>query len=220
MTKATTYLVLAVILLSAGCKEKKKYHDVRKDKAIEAPTDALADILKFQKELNQEFKDPEESPLPDRYRKNFETLDFFAPDTTYVVDAKFVRTPESLPFLMPTTTDRTSKEVVYGIVHFELNGKQRQLEVYQNEELMKKEGYLDYLFLPFTDETNDTETYAGGRYIDLRIPDSDVIRIDFNKAYNPYCAYNKKYSCPIVPGVNALDTEVRAGVKAFAPEGK
>lgn len=213
------YLLFTVFLFSTACKEKKKYHDTEKDEVLAAPTDALADILTFQKELNEEFKDPEESPLPDRYRKNFKTLDFFAPDTTYVVEARFVRTPESLPFLMPTTTDRKSKEVVYGIAHFELNGKKRQLEIYQNKELMQQEEFRDYLFLPFTDSTNDRETYAGGRYIDLRIPKSDFIRIDFNRAYNPYCAYNKKYSCPIVPSVNALDTEVRAGVKAFSPDG-
>lgn len=216
--RLSVYLLLISILLSTACKEKKKYHDAKKDETITAPTDALADILSFQKALNEEFKDPEESPLPDRYRKDFESLEFFAPDTTYIVEARFVRTPESLPFLMPTTTDRKSKEVVYGIVHFELNGKNRQLEVYQNQELMQQEEFRDYLFLPFTDDTNDKETYAGGRYIDLRIPDSDVIKIDFNKAYNPYCAYNKKYSCPIVPSVNALDTEVRAGVKAFEPD--
>ncbi|WP_373516236.1 DUF1684 domain-containing protein [Pricia sp.] len=218
--KPTLCIGLIVILISTACKEKKMYHDVEKEETTDAPTDALADILEFQKELNEEFKDPETSPLPDRYRKDFETLDFFAPDTAYVVEAKFVRTPEALPFLMPTTTDRKSKEVVYGIAHFELNGKKRQLEVYQNEELMQQSAYRDYLFLPFSDETNDTETYTGGRYIDLRIPEGDIIRIDFNKAYNPYCAYNKKYSCPIVPSINAMDTAVRAGVKAFEPEGK
>ncbi len=214
------YLLLVTILFSTACKEKKKYHDTKTQKTAKVPTDALVDILEFQKELNAEYKDPETSPLPDRYRKNFETLDFFEPDTNYVVEARFVRTPESLPFLMPTTTDRKSKEVVYGIAHFELNGKKRKLEVYQSQELKEQEEHRDYLFLPFTDETNDKETYAGGRYIDLSIPDADVIRLDFNKAYNPYCAYNKKYSCPIVPSINALDTEVRAGVKAFNPKGK
>ncbi len=215
--KCNLYLVLAVLVFCTACKEKKKYHDSKKAEKIEAPTDALADILEFQRALNEEYKDPETSPLPDRYRKDFETLDFFPPDTAYIVEARFVRTPEALPFLMPTTTDRKSKEVVYGIAHFELNGKKRQLEIYQNQELMQEEEYRDYLFLPFTDMTNDKETYAGGRYIGLRIPEGDVIRIDFNQAYNPYCAYNKKYSCPIVPGVNAMDTEVRAGVKAFEP---
>lgn len=215
-------MVLALIFY--GCQQKKKYHDTKKEESLPAPydatTDALADILKFQKQLNEEYRDPEISPLPDRYRMDFEGLDFFGPDTTYVVEARLVRTPEALPFLMPTTTDRKSKEVVYGIAHFTLNGKRRQLEIYQNQDLMQQEEYRDYLFLPFTDETNGSETYTGGRYIDLRIPHGDSIEIDFNKAYNPYCAYNKKYSCPIVPGVNDLDTEVRAGVRAFDPEEK
>ncbi len=214
------YGLMASMLITTACQQKKKYHDTAKRQVAKAPTDALAEIAEFQKKLNAEYRDPETSPLPDRYRMDFEGLDFFDPDTTYIVEARLVRTPESLPFLMPTTTDRTSRNVVYGIAHFTLNGKKRQLEVYQDEELMQQSKYRDYLFLPFTDTTNGEETYTGGRYIDLRIPDGDSIKIDFNKAYNPYCAYNKKYSCPIVPGVNALDTGVRAGVKAFEPERK
>jgi len=208
-------------LITFGCKQNKKYHDVADQETVVASEiGAVQDILEFQKKLNKEFKDPENSPLPDRYRKNFEGLDFFAPDTNYVVNAKLIRTPEALPFLMPTTTDRKSKEVVYGIAHFMLNGEKRKLEIYQNQELMLQEEYRDYLFLPFTDQTNGEETYGGGRYIDLTIPKGDSIQIDFNKAYNPYCAYNKKFSCPIVPGVNALNTKVIAGVRAFQPAKK
>ena len=80
---------------------------------------------------------------------------------------------------------------------------------------MKREGYEDYLFLPFLDNTNGVTSYGGGRYIELRISKGDSIEIDFNSAYNPYCAYNEKYSCPIVPRENYLDIEVKAGVKAF-----
>ncbi|HET8736674.1 MAG TPA: DUF1684 domain-containing protein [Pricia sp.] len=213
--KLPLFLFLMLALSTTACKEEKKYHDTARQETLKNPTDALARILAFQRELNEEFRNPETSPLPDRYRMDFEGLDFFHPDTTYIVRARFERTPEALPFLMPTTTDRKSKEVLYGIAHFTLNGEKRQLEIYQNQELMQQEEYRDYLFLPFTDETNGAETYTGGRYIDLSIPEGDTLEIDFNKAYNPYCAYNPKYSCPIVPGVNALDTEVRAGVKAF-----
>lgn len=214
--KSNFFLLVIFVLVSVyGCKQGKKYHDEVEKRVVLNQTDALQDILNFQAELNAEFKDPEESPLPDRYKKNFESLDFFAPDTNYIVQAKFVRTPNALPFDMPTTTDRKSKEVVYGIAYFELHGKARQLEIYQNKELMLEEGYEDYLFLPFTDETNSEETYGGGRYIDLRISNTELIVIDFNKAYNPYCAYNKKYSCPLVPSVNHLSTKILAGVKAF-----
>ena len=75
--------------------------------------------------------------------------------------------------------------------------------------------YRDYLFLPFLDATNGIETYGGGRYIDLTIPESNQITIDFNKSYNPYCAYNEKFSCPIVPRENYLSLKVNAGVKRF-----
>lgn len=207
------YVFTLVVLIILSCGNGKKYHD--QEEKMSSKSSLVEDILKFQKETNESLKDPETSPLPDRYRKDFEGLDFFEPDTTYVVKAKFVLTPDAVPFLLPTTTDRKSREVVYGIAHFTLNGSEHQLEVYQSLDLMDDEGYEDYLFLPFLDETNGAETYGGGRYIDLSIPEGDTLVIDFNKAYNPYCVYNKKYSCPLVPRQNYLRTMVRAGVKNF-----
>lgn len=169
----------------------------------------------FQREINAEYKDASTSPLKDKDRKNFKSLEFFSFDSTYVVTAKFEKTPNETPFEMKTTTERLPIYVKYGIVTFNLKGEAYQLNIYQNQDLKKKEGYDDYLFLPFLDDTNGEETYGGGRYIDLSIPESDEIVIDFNKAYNPYCAYNEKYSCPIVPRVNYLELKVEAGVKAF-----
>jgi uncharacterized protein (DUF1684 family) len=87
--------------------------------------------------------------------------------------------------------------------------------VYQNIDLIKKSGYDDYLFLPFSDLTCGKESYIGGRYVDVRIQKGTIWTIDFNKAYNPYCAYNYEYSCPIVPLENDLDIEILAGVKKF-----
>ena len=220
MKKLIVALLVATLISVLGCKQEKKYHDKDLNKVAHTESDVLRGILNFQKEKNEEFKNPETSPLPDRYRKDFEGLDFFTPDTNYVIRAKLVRTPNALPFEMPTTTDRKTTEVVYGVAHFFLNGEQRQLEIYQNKELMLEEGFEDYLFLPFTDLTNDEETYGGGRYMDLRIPDGDAIVLDFNRAYNPFCVYNKKYSCPLVPKVNHLETRVSAGIKAFKKDYK
>jgi uncharacterized protein (DUF1684 family) len=220
MKKLTTVLMMLTLIVLFGCKQDKKYHDAVSENTSLTQVNGLQEILDFQKEKNEEFKNPETSPLPDRFRKDFEGLDFFAPDTSYVVKAKFIRTPEAIPFMMPTTTNRKSEEVVYGIAQFTLNGKVRTLEVYQNKELMLEDGFEDYLFLPFTDLTNEEETYGGGRYIDLRIPESEELLIDFNRAYNPSCAYNKKYSCPLVPSVNNLNTRVLAGVRAFKKEYK
>ncbi|APQ18199.1 DUF1684 domain-containing protein [Maribacter hydrothermalis] len=209
------FIAVLVFSVFISCGQEKKYHDSKNDIKASVVSDKLADILLFQEELNAEFKNPETSPLADRFRADFETLDFFKPDTNYVIVAEFVRTPDALPFSMPTTTERESTEVLYGIAKFTLNGKQQQLEIYQTPELITQEKYKDYLFLPFTDDTNGEETYGGGRYLDLRIPKGNTIILDFNKAYNPYCAYNKKFSCPLVPAINNLNTEIRVGVKAF-----
>ncbi|MEP0737769.1 MAG: DUF1684 domain-containing protein [Maribacter dokdonensis] len=208
-------IAVLILCVMVSCGQEKKYHDAKPNIESITKSDKLADILLFQEELNAEFKNPESSPLPDRFRIDFESLEFFEPDTNYIVEAELVRTPEALPFSMPTTTGRESTEVVYGIAKFTLNGKDHKLEIYQSPELITQAEYEDYLFLPFTDNTNGEETYGGGRYLDLRIPKGNKIILNFNKAYNPYCAYNKKFSCPIVPKVNNLDTEIKVGVKAF-----
>ncbi len=102
--KPLILLLTSLSLIIVGCKEKKKYHDaVQKEISYVDTSLAIADIISFQNGLNEEFKNPETSPLPDRYRKDFETLDFFPADTSYVVEARFVRTPDAVPFLMPTS---------------------------------------------------------------------------------------------------------------------
>ncbi|OUR92206.1 hypothetical protein A9Q87_06930 [Flavobacteriales bacterium 34_180_T64] len=193
------FLVFLLILMYS-CSEQKE---------------PLPGETEFQLEMNASYKDARTSPLKEKDRKSFKGLDFFKFDSTYVVSAKLVRTPDEEPFEMKTTTDRLPVYVKYGIVEFLIQGKPYQLNIYQNLDLLKKEGYEDYLFLPFLDNTNGEESYGGGRYVECRIPEDDNISIDFNTAYNPYCAYNAKYSCPIVPRENYLDIEVRAGVKAF-----
>lgn len=196
-----SYLLLALLVVSAlSCAQDKT---------------PIAGDTEFQKEINAEYKDVTTSPLKDKDRKNFKGLDFFKFDSTFVVKASFKRTPEAEVFKMKTTTSRLPEYVKYGVVTFQLNGKTHQLNIYQNQGLIKEEEYKDYLFLPFLDNTNGEGSYGGGRYIDMRIPEGDTIEIDFNKAYNPYCAYNENYSCPIVPRENYLDEEIKAGVKAF-----
>ncbi len=175
----------------------------------------IAGETEFQRKMNADFKDATKSPLKDKDRKKFKGLDFFKFDSTYVVKAAFVRTPEERVFKIKTTTDRLPDYVKYGYLTFELEGKTHQLNVYQNQNLINKPGFENYLFLPFLDNTNGETSYGGGRYIEMRIPENDSVIIDFNTAYNPYCAYNEKYSCPIVPRENYLDLDIRAGVKAF-----
>jgi len=175
----------------------------------------VKEAIKFQQNLNKEFASKEASPLTEEDLASFKALEFFPVDDAYIVMAKLTFAENAKPFTMKTTTDRLPVYKLYAKAHFQLKGKDYELEIYQNEKLMLTDDYEDYLFLPFTDLTNGTESYGGGRYLDLRIPDGDQIKIDFNQSYNPYCAYNSKYSCPIPPKVNHLDTEIKAGVMAF-----
>jgi len=169
----------------------------------------------FQREMNAKFKDVTTSPLSASDLKVFKNLNFFELDSTFVVTGVLKRTPNAEFFEMKTTTNRLSRERVFGIITVNLQNKRYRLNVYQGEENMQSLGNKDYLFLPFIDDTNGEESYAGGRYIDLRIPEGDSIVIDFNKAYNPYCDYNTKFSCPIVPRENYIDITVKAGLKKF-----
>jgi len=177
-------------------------------------TQAVTTIADFQNKLNEEYHNRKESPLDPNDFATFKGHDFFPVDLSYRVQAKLVATVGTPFFGMKTTTSKTSTERIYGHIEFTLEGKQFHLPVYQSKDLMQTAEYADYLFFPFTDETNGKQTYGGGRYIDLRIPkEGDDIIVDFNMAYNPYCAYNSRYSCPIVPAENQMDIEVRAGVK-------
>jgi len=175
------------------------------------------EIKLFQYDLNVEFADATKSPLTEEDIKTFKTLEFFDIDENYNIEADFELTPNTPVFEMPTTTDRLPLYRKYGIARFTFNGEKIELSIYQNQQLMTTIDYAEHLFLPFNDNTNGTTTYGGGRYLDLEIPKegSKKIRIDFNKAYNPYCAYNHTFSCPIPPAENNLTIAIPVGVKAY-----
>jgi uncharacterized protein (DUF1684 family) len=163
--------------------------------------------------LNAQFADSATSPLTAEDRARFHEVPRFAPDDVYCVSAIFLRDTLAEPFAMKTTKTRTPMYKVHGTAHFLLNGSERTLTIY--ESVPPHPGYEDEVFLPFTDLTNGAETYGVGRYLDLRAPLDRMITLDFNKAYNPYCAYNDKYSCPIPPKENHLTTAVRAGAMKY-----
>jgi uncharacterized protein (DUF1684 family) len=175
----------------------------------------VAAVQAFQKKINEEYANPKGSPLMAEDLAKFTSLDFFPINPKAFVIARFVRTKKEKPFEMKTSTSRTPIYIKYGEISFRLEGKVLKLNVYRDVELAKKEEFKDYLFLPFSDATSGKESYIGGRYIDLKIPKGNTIVVDFNTAYNPYCAYNYKYSCPLVPLENDLDVAITAGVKTF-----
>lgn len=175
----------------------------------------VKEIKDFQNELNRSFANPEYSPLTAEDLKTFKHLDFYKINPDFRVKARFIRTADEEVFGMQTTTDRLPLYKKFAEAHFKLKGQKVVLNIYQNQELMNQEAYRTLLFLPFRDKTSGTTSYGGGRYLDLEIPAGDEIILDFNKAYNPYCAYNHNYSCPIPPPQNKIPLAVEAGVMAY-----
>lgn len=150
--------------------------------------------------------------------QNLANMHFFDINSDYRVTASFERVTNS-PWFEMNTSGLTKKVFrVYGKVSFTLQGTPVTLSVYQSQDGIQSATNKTYLFLPFTDATTGHESYAGGRYIDLKVEDiqNNKITIDFNKAYNPYCAYVAgKYNCPVPPASNAISIPIKAGERAF-----
>ncbi len=197
------FLIICVLLI-ASCKSKYKR--------------PLVGETEYQIRLNTTFKDASSSPLKKRDLKNFKGLDFFPFDSLYIIKANLTKIENSPIFKMATTTEREPLYKEYGLLQFNLNGKDLQLTIYQSQEDLNDEKLKDYLFLPFTDDTSGDESYGGGRYMDVMITDiqqDNTVLLNFNNTYNPYCVYNEKYSCPLTPRKNHLDVEIKAGIKDF-----
>ena len=146
--------------------------------------------------------------------KDKNSIHFFPVNETYRVLAKFERMHETSWFKMETSGKEKKTYRIYGILHFSLYDTTFKLYVYQSQQLMSTEKYADHLFIPFTDSTSGEESYENGRYIDLSIADIEngQFMIDFNKAYNPYCAYiSDVYNCPVPPKENNVPVKIKAG---------
>jgi uncharacterized protein len=150
--------------------------------------------------------------------QNRKELRFYPVDSSYRVTATFEKTQNGQWFEMPTSGRIKKIFKVYGIISFTLKDTSVKMNLYQSQGLMGSTEYSDYLFLPFTDGTTGVETYESGRYIDLKTTDikNNLVVVDFNKAYNPYCAYvSGVYNCPIPPPENHLAVAVLAGEKSY-----
>lgn len=145
-------------------------------------------------------------------------MQFYKVDKSWRVKALFKKTEGSTWFMMPTSGKIKKEFRLYGTLSFLLHDTAVVLHVYQSRQLMTLPAYADYLFIPFTDATTGMDTYGGGRYMDIVLSDiqSGHCIIDFNKAYNPYCAYAAGYNCPVPPKENDLPVAVLAGEKNYA----
>ena len=149
--------------------------------------------------------------------KDKKYFSFFAIDSNYRVNAVFEKITDTIGFTMKTSGNGKDHYFKYGKISFTIKGTSLHLFVYQSKDLMKSKDYDDYLFVPFTDLTTGDKTYGSGRYLDLTIPQiiNNTLLIDFNKSYNPYCAYSTEYHCPIPPKENLLPIAIDAGEMNF-----
>jgi uncharacterized protein (DUF1684 family) len=153
---------------------------------------------------------PDCSPVPPAKRKAILPLRYFPPDPAYSVPAVLRVSNDRPLFEVPTSTGTTRRMQRVGVLEFTLMGQAMTLGAFVDEGTRQ----ISQLFVPFADLTTGKETYPAGRYLDLHPTATNIYTIDFNTAYNPYCAYSKGYECPYPPPSNRLKVAIRAGEKA------
>jgi len=173
-----------------------------------------AEIIEYRAEKEKSLTIGERAPLTKESIKN---LDYFKAKKKYKVEATFTLAKDEKSFEMPTYSGITKSFIKYGTLSFKIGNKELQLALYRNLGLMRMPQYKNYLFLPYKDKTSSKASYGGGRYIDImttEIKDGKVI-LDFNKSYNPWCAYGEGFNCPVPPQENILPIAIKAGEKQF-----
>lgn len=171
------------------------------------------EVLEARHDKDRFFKTSRNSPLLDQQQWKFTALSYFPVDMAYRVTARYQSLAKPLEFKIRTSTGHERLYRTVGRLDFTLSDKPLTLFAYQEQGEEAPVG--DALFIPFTDLTSGTESYGGGRYLDVEKPTGESVALDFNLAYNPYCAYNHNFSCPIPPAENHLDVPIRAGEMPF-----
>lgn len=168
-------------------------------------------VLKHRNEIFDFMKNSDQSPLLDSVRSSFEGFDYFDPDRSFKVKASLELISDNSKMEIVTNTGEVRQYTRYAHAIFDLSGQQYQVTLLRGDQDESDES----LTLLFGDITNGESTYGGGRYLDLKLISRNRITLDFNLAYNPYCAYNADYSCPLPPAENRLSVAINAGEKNF-----
>lgn len=155
------------------------------------------------------FKQHPQSPIPPEKREDFAGLDYYPPNLQLRLELALEPADTVEQLTLQTTTDGEQVFDRIGYVSFDVDGEPAQLAVYRPADGGE-------LFIPFRDATSGDETYGAGRYLEPKPLDTETLLVDFNTAYNPFCAYNEEYSCPLPPIENWLDVPIRAGEKAYS----
>ncbi len=172
----------------------------------ESEGDYASQILAARAALDDMYRKQPNKPVPPAKMNEFLPLKYFPPDPDYVVPASLNVSKERIIVEMPTSQGKIRQHERVGLLEFTLKGQPLTLGAF-----IEAGAGLDRLFVPFSDMTSGTETYAAGRYLELDRTSSGVYTIDFNKAYNPYCYYNADYDCPYPPRESRLPLPIRAG---------
>ena len=169
----------------------------------------MSELTEFRAEKDEFFREDSQSPLTPEQKQNFKGLEYFPENEALRLEVEVERLFDQAPIQMQTSTGGVQVYVRFSRFKFQVDGQDAELTIYQNEG-----GY----FLPFVDSLAGKETYPAGRYLEPEELHGNRFLVDFNLAYNPYCAYNEMWSCPITPAENRLKVPIRAGEKLFGHE--
>ena len=179
------------------------------------PADYVKQIDTMRQEKDYWFREDLSSPIPSALRATFGGLAYFPPDPAYRVRARLVKNPNPEPVVLATSKGVPRNMVRHGVFEFEIDGTKQRLSAYKSAPSPGHQHDSGSLFVPFRDATSGKETYGAARYLDIEEESGDEYVIDFNLAYNPYCAYSEDYVCPFPPRENWLAVPIRAGETNF-----
>lgn len=206
------FLVILPLLLVAtsGCKSSSD-EEANNTPAVDSSDVYTLELLKDRLVKDKDLLSNPSTPIKASDMGTFRGLAYYPPDKRFALPVVLQRlgTPEEI--VMATSKDKPRLMLYIGDFRFTLQGKDCALRVYAPKDT--SDG--NYWFIPFTDLTTGGDSYEGGRYIDIEDTRSDSTFLDFNYAYNPYCAYNERYDCPIPPAENALPVAITAGEKRY-----
>ena len=170
-----------------------------------------AEILKEREEKDRFMTASAESPFKEA-EIPFSGLKYFNPDIRYKISARLVPIRDKQLRTLATNDGLEKRYMEYAYAEFEIDNQTQRLLIL---EIIDMGPFRGTLFLAFGDATSANETYGAGRYLDVKKPPGNVIELDFNTAYNPYCAYADEFSCPLPPKENLLEAAIRAGEKVY-----
>ena len=167
-------------------------------------------------QMEADYLKSKDSPFDEPMRAHFAGFSYFEGDASFCVDATFERAKGEKPFDMVAFNGKSLPFIKYGVFRFPLGGTMRTLTAYQRRDLPPAE--RQWVLVPFQDSTNGKETYGGGRYLQLDFPIRARMTLDFNRAFNPLCAYDAKFTCPVPPPENRLAISIPVGEKGYSKD--